>query len=280
MLNPIKVPRPLQNFSQYLNPIKKYQDSRIASFSPKICFDITIGNFKIKTAQNSHDLMEVLKLRHQIFIEEGLGKSRFTKLDFDKFDLVADHILLIDTNVQKVIGTYRILSSANTHSFYSQLEFTIENFLKKEKGIKLELGRACILPEYRKGVAIHLIWKALGRYAELSSASWMFGCTSLKMESKYVLQAQLRNLQPSYDSQKYEIKARLKFKFFSEPKNTDELLKREFAIPPLLSSYFQAGAKVYGEPAYDRDFKCFDVWTCLNLQTMPERYKKKYLAGE
>ena len=38
-------------------------------------------------------------------------------------------------------------------------------------------------------------------------------------------------------------------------------------MPPLLGSYFKAGAKVYSPPALDRDFSCIDLLTILNMQT-------------
>ena len=50
-------------------------------------------------------------------------------------------------------------------------------------------------------------------------------------------------------------------------------------IPPLLRSYFTAGAKVYGEPALDLDFKCIDFLTILDVNNLTSGYKRRYFKG-
>lgn len=270
---------PSNGFRSYINPIQFYHNSRIKSFRPKLRFSFTTGNFTVKTAQSSDELREILKLRHQIFIEEGLGSSRFMQLDFDKFDLVADHILLIDNAEDKVIGTYRILSSDLVKTFYSATEFVMDRFLREALGLKLELGRACIDKDYRKGSAIHLIWKGLGRYACLTSADYFFGCTSIKTQSYSQMQDMMEALGDAYSAKGYGIKPRFKFRFYPERLGLELYQDPHELVPVLLSSYIKAGAKVYGEPAYDRDFKCFDLFTCLNFKELPDKYMKKYLGA-
>ena len=264
----------------YLNPVQYLHNSKVSSFKPKVRFSFHVGQFTVKTAQNPEELKKIIKLRYQVFIEEGLGKSNYLQVDFDKFDLLADHILLIDNTNQKVIGTYRILSSDFVSHFYSAQEFTLEKFLAETPGLKLELGRACIDKEYRKGSAIHLIWKGLGRYAKHTGADYMFGCTSIKSPSKILLRQTLQTLGESFAESDFNIKAKLKFRFFIEKYKQLDGFEASDLIPPLLSSYLAAGAKVYGEPAYDRDFRCFDVFTCLNLKKLPEKYVKRYLGEE
>ncbi len=266
-------------FRSYWNPVKFYQDTRIANFKPKVRFSFDVGNFIVKTAQCPRELKRILKLRYQVFIEEGLGKSNSQEVDFDKFDLLADHILLIDKTNDEVIGTYRILSSDFVRSFYSAQEFTIDQFLIDISGLKLELGRACIHRDYRNGLAIHLIWKGLGRYASHTGADYMFGCTSVKSPSKFLVRSMMSSLvRESYNLSDFNIKPKLKYRFFIEPSVNTNLPTKESLIPPLLKSYIQAGAKIYGEPAYDREFKCFDIFTCLDLKSLPEKYKKKYFG--
>lgn len=261
----------------YLNPVQLYHNSRINNFRPKLRFQFEVGQFEVKTAQTPSELRKILGLRHKVFLEEGLGRTNTLQIDFDKFDLVADHILLINKISNEVIGTYRILSSDLVKSFYSSTEFTTESFLQMNSGLKLELGRACIHPAYRTGAAINLIWKGLGRYAALTSANYMFGCTSIKSPSKKMVFEMLNLLGPSYYESAFNIKPRLKYRFFKETQFIPKDFDPKDLIPPLLSSYVNAGAKVYGEPAYDRDFKCFDVFTCLNLKTLPEKYIRRYL---
>lgn len=263
----------------YLRPLKYYRYSRIENFRPKLRFSFVSGNFTIKTAQTSDELREALELRHQIFLEEGLGKTDSLRLDFDKFDLQADHILLIDNDIGKIIGTYRIMSSDHiTKGFYSSVEFTTEKFLNIP-GLKLELGRACIHPDYRKGYAIHLIWKGLGRYASITNADYMFGCTSIKIQNKSAVSNMLESLNHAYCKESFEIRPNSKYRYNIEKKLETPIDDYNSLVPVLLKSYIKAGAKVYGLPAYDRDFRCFDVFTCLNLKKLPPKYIKKFLES-
>ncbi|MEZ4872031.1 MAG: GNAT family N-acetyltransferase [Bdellovibrionales bacterium] len=77
-------------------------------------------------------------------------------MDFDQFDLLGDHILVKDTTTGNAVGTYRLMCSLFTDDFYSETEFHMEDFIKVF-GTKLELGCACIHPDYRSGATINLV---------------------------------------------------------------------------------------------------------------------------
>ncbi|MCB0422254.1 MAG: GNAT family N-acetyltransferase [Bdellovibrionales bacterium] len=276
----LRLKNPKLAWPDYFNPFLLYSNSKIKSFRPKLRFSFRSGPFTVKTAQTSDELAEILKLRHQIFIEEGLGYSKTSQLDFDKFDLQADHILLIDNATHTVVGTYRILSSDWVKSFYSSQEFVTDRYLEVMRGLKLELGRACIKKEYRKGTAIHLVWKGLGRYINLTSADYLFGCTSVDSQSYSDVQDLLGVLGESYQSQIFDVKPRFRFRFYPEQSGIKLYQDPSELIPPLLGSYIKAGAQVFGEPAYDRDFKCFDLFTSMHIKSMNPKYKKKYIQTE
>ena len=99
---------------------------KIKAFKSKINFELEYGDYIIKTVQTKDELEEILKLRYQVFIKEGLGQSKFTGVDFDRYDLIADHIVLQHKETKQVIGTYRMLCSTFTNDFYSQNEFTLQ----------------------------------------------------------------------------------------------------------------------------------------------------------
>ncbi len=50
-------------------------------------------------------------------------------------------------------------------------------------------------------------------------------------------------------------------------------------LPPLLRSYLHAGSFVYGMPAYDEPFQCFDLLTVLDLQALTKKFKERYLPN-
>ena len=47
-------------------------------------------------------------------------------------------------------------------------------------------------------------------------------------------------------------------------------------LPPLLCGYLRAGAKVYGKPALDRDFRCADFFTVLKMDELSRVFQRKY----
>ena len=47
-------------------------------------------------------------------------------------------------------------------------------------------------------------------------------------------------------------------------------------IPPLLKGYLRAGGWVCGEPAWDPDFHCADLFMMLPLANLDSRYAKHY----
>jgi len=49
-------------------------------------------------------------------------------------------------------------------------------------------------------------------------------------------------------------------------------------IPKLLRAYLTIGAKICGPPALDREFKTIDFLTMLDLNTMPEAVRQRFLS--
>lgn len=257
---------------------KKLIQLKVRAFEPKVRFHKEIGEFVIKTAETKEELQAILKLRYDVFIEEGLKKKKFVKIDFDRYDLLADHVIVQHKESGLVIGTYRLLCTLFTHEFYSENEFDLSLFLKSP-GVKLELGRACIHKDYRNGVSINLVWKGLGAYAKEVGADYMFGCASVKTIDPR-LSCSLHQSLVEHQSNEYSIHPTQKFMFkmkdFRPSLFSQDYLDAQ--VPSLLKSYIKAGAKVHGIPAVDYDFDCIDIMTILNLHTIDARYKARYLS--
>jgi putative hemolysin len=48
-------------------------------------------------------------------------------------------------------------------------------------------------------------------------------------------------------------------------------------MPPLLKAYFSLGAKACGEPYWDRDFNCADVFVLVDVSGMHTRYARHFM---
>lgn len=252
-------------------------DLKLKAFEPKIHFAMDFDSYTVKTAETPKELRSVLELRNRVFWQERLGSPAKNTADFDRFDLLADHILLIEKTSGEVIGTYRLISSLFSKEFYTQTEFELDQFLQSPQ-VKLELSRACIHENFRSGSTISLVWKGLARYIQLSQSEFLFGCSSVDTTHAYIANALVEKLRPEFGSEEFSIRPKIEFQFgkMARPpklafvENCDEL------IPPLLGSYLKAGAKLHGQPALDRVMQTTDFLTILKVSTMNEKYKRRF----
>jgi predicted GNAT family N-acyltransferase len=151
----------------------------LEKFAPKVIFSMEADGFIIKTAVNVDDIKLAMKLRHEVFLEEGLNRSHETGLEFDSFDHRADHLMIIEKEQNRAVGTYRLIHSDFSNVFYSQGEFNFDYFLNKD-GSKLELGRACTHKDFRTGRTMDLLWQGLSRYIRETHTRYLFGCSSVQ----------------------------------------------------------------------------------------------------
>lgn len=238
------------------------------------------GSYVVKTIESRSELKEVMKLRYQVFHKEYRKKKFPFGLDVESLDPVADHLVIIDKESSRIVGTYRLICSEFSNVFYSQSEFMIQGFFELP-GVKLEMSRACIHRDFRKGVVMNLLWRGLVKYMNEVKAKYLFGCSSVKtMDPREVglvvghFQSQGQLLNPSIQAQPLPMYEMTRLAVVSEDgavaRPVDEM------IPALLQSYLKAGAKVSPLPALDRDFKCVDFFTVLDMESLTQLYERRY----
>ncbi|MEK6554808.1 MAG: GNAT family N-acyltransferase [Bdellovibrionota bacterium] len=253
--------------------------AKTSTFKPKVEFELDLKNFVIKTASTAAELREIINLRQHSFIEEFMGEDGAGYIDFDHYDLMADHIILKSKKTGEIVGSYRILNSSFAGRLFSAEQFDLSLFDRAD-GIKVELGRAVIHKDHRNGLTLSLVWKGIAHYAMLANARYLCGCASTKTLSQRVAESIYWHLYPSHSNDQFDIKV---LPAFEHPNIFDpqDLMPWEFtkeAIPPLLKTYIKAGSKICSRPAYDRVFKCVDFFTVLDLKTMNAQYQEKYFG--
>ncbi|HEY8278725.1 MAG TPA: GNAT family N-acyltransferase [Bdellovibrionota bacterium] len=275
----LKARRPLRALRNF-NAVRVLKKNKfpLHTFKPKIQVYQSTDKFILKTAESPFELRQVLKLRHEIFYKELQSRSHSTKLDFDEFDSICDHLIIIDRKTRKILGTYRLISSLYSERFYSQGEFNLTGVLELP-GNKLELGRACIAQEFRTGTIINLLWKGIAEYISKTKSEYLFGCASVQTVDAVVASRLLALLRDKelvveglgvHPTEAYQCKL---------PRvAADESLQKE--IPALIQSYILAGAKFYGEPALDVDFHCFDFFMMLKVSEMSRLFRRRYKLDE
>ncbi|MCB0405921.1 MAG: GNAT family N-acetyltransferase [Bdellovibrionales bacterium] len=249
-------------------------------------FEISRQHFTVRLAHTRRDKMQALALRYQVFHREFIGKQFPIGIDKDRYDKDAELLVLVDNRIHRVVGCYRLICSDITDQFYSASEFDLSGFLKLS-GVKLELSRACVHKNYRSGTAIHLLWRGIAKYMELTSARYLFGCSSVlttDISTLHALYSDLIRKNALNDS--LAVFAREEFRidhfqvwlerFRNQPAPAAET---QLPIPPLMRSYLKAGALIAAEPALDRKYNCIDFFTVMDLNGLSQVYEKKY-AGK
>lgn len=231
----------------------------------------------LNLASTREEVREVQRLRYKIFIET-LGLSTLANedgLDADEFDAYCDHLIVRDRKTLKVVGTYRVLGPAAARQlgrFYSDSEFDLSR-LRHLNGRIVEAGRACIHPDYRSGGVLMLLWAGLAAYMQREGCDYLAGCASISLaDGGHNATALYHALATTHLSPpEYRVTPHTPFPIHEcEP-------AQQVQMPPLLKGYLRSGAWICGEPAWDADFHCADLFVLLPLARMEDRYARHYL---
>ncbi len=250
-----------------------FKHPQLFAYYPKLELEIKTPMYTLKTASQLQELGRAFKLRHEVFV----GSSPFdSHYDIDAFDFHSDHLIIVDNESGDICGTYRVLTDSSFHSFYSTSEFYLDRLLELP-GKKMELGRACISMPHRNGMVLNLLWRGIGEYAKAINAKYLMGCSSIHttdLDEAFSYYHHLKDC--GYLCEEYGVNPHSSFAM-----DFSSCSKRSAVnIPPLLKSYLQAGAKVYGTPALDKDFHCVDFFTVLDLNKLAPSYKRRYFSEE
>ncbi len=154
-----------------------------------------IGSLEVRIAQTVSEVRRAQRLRFEVFYEEMSAKADLrtlrTKRDADEFDPICDHIIVVDHKEAegmsarpKIVGTYRTLRAEVAYAnngFYSAAEFDLKSMLANnwEKGF-CEIGRSCVLPQYRDRRTMEALWTGLWAYSVLYDIDVYFGVASFE----------------------------------------------------------------------------------------------------
>jgi putative hemolysin len=220
---------------------------------------------------------EAQALRYRVFAEE-MGaklKTEAEGLDYDEVDSFCDHLVVYDNVKNKIAGYTRLLNQEQAERlgrFYSQSEFNLDRVLALP-GRFLEIGRTCVDPDYRGGAVLTTLWTSLVQYALEGKFNYLVGCASIPAgPSGFAVDAVYRNIDSkNIASSSLQVSPTI-------PIPMELRCERdESGIPPLLKAYFRFGAMVCGEPFWDRDFNCMDLFMLLPLDQLQQRYSKHYM---
>lgn len=208
-----------------------------------------------------------------------------TRLDIDDYDTYADHLIVIDENGGpqggKIVGTYRLLQRQNAERygrFYSSNEFNLAHMLNSGASL-LELGRSCVLPEYRTRPVMQLLWQGISDFVTEKGIEIMFGCASLPGTDIQNISRPLSYLHHYHVMEGPLCPRALKGRYINMnliPKE-DFDPKQAFAeLPPLIKGYLRVGAEIGDGAVIDTQFNTTDVCIIVQTHRMTKRYRDHF----
>lgn len=253
-----------------------------------------IGNLETRLARNASEIDAAQAVRYRVFVEEMKAtvpaEADRRKRDCDSWDAVCDHLLVLDTSIDgdpedQIVGTYRLLRqdvAERSGGFYSASEFSVGDLISRHPGKRfMELGRSCVLPEYRTKRTVELLWQGNWAYALKYGIDAMFGCGSLPGTVPEEHALALSFLHHSMRvTPEWSVSARPELYRTMDlmPVEAINARKAIAALPPLIKGYARLGAMVGDGAVVDHAFRTTDVLIVLPIGSISGRYLNYYGA--
>ena len=250
---------------------------------------LNIESVEIRLAQDKEEIRSAQRLRYNVFYEEYKAKPdekmARERRDIDDYDDISDHLVVLDKSIkdpeERIVGTYRLLNHqavGDNGTFYTSSEYNIDPLLNSGQPL-LELGRSCVLSDYRTRPVLQLLWQGIVDYMLSHDIGLLFGCASLTGTDIDQMSEQLaymhhyhlapENLRPVALEERYvdmnlhakeDIDARRVFK----------------ELPPLIKGYLRVGATIGEGAVIDHQFNTTDVCIVFPVSEMASRYRRHY----
>ena len=237
----------------------------------------SVASLEVRLAETQLEVHEAQRLRYQVFKTEYGLSSNALEIDNDQYDPFCHHLLVIDTSNQKIIGTYRMLNTRNAEMCgrrYGQDEFS-SNLWHHMSDNMVELGRACIHPDYRTGVALMKLWQGIMDYLAQQGSRYAIGYASVSLlDGGYDACATAQYLMDHAKPWAGDAMTPLKPYQFCHIESAQKRAVGE--VVPLIKGYVRLGAFCIGHPAWDSEFNTADFPMLLDLTQLDRRYAKHF----
>ncbi len=245
---------------------------------------------EVRLATTPAEIDEAQRLRYTVFYEEwgasASAQQRVSRRDADAHDACMDHIIVIDHARARadgqVVGTYRLRRRAAnepaSNEGYTSAEFDVSPLVATGERT-LELGRSCVLRDYRGRAVLNLLWGAIAAYVGDHDIGLMFGCASLRGTDPMLLREPLAYLH-HYHLAPRSIRPRA----IGAHTTRMDLLDTAWIDPrraisklePLIKGYLRLGAMVGEGACIDYSFNSVDICIVLPTAQLTQRYAARY----
>ncbi len=251
------------------------------------------SRFMTTLAEDGETVLAAQRLRYRVFHAAhagggaASGQDELERIDHDRFDDHCRHLVVRDTWSGSVVGTYRILTAEAARragGFYSETEFDCSHLRTLDARL-VEVGRACVDPDYRGGGVIALLLAGLTRFVVTERYDYVMGCASIDLAAGRAAAAMLcRRLIAEHPApQPWRVVPHTPFLAGDEPACDAEppppagRACADAEPPPLIKAYLRFGASVCGPPAWDAEFGTADLLMLLPMAAMAPRFRARLL---
>ncbi len=253
---------------------------------------VVAGDFEVRLAKTLPEIEAAQALRYRIFYEEMQAKPSpevaALKRDFDPFDEVCDHLLVLDRRrgegPESIVGTYRLIrraAAAKMGRFYSSAEYDIRKMIDYPAEV-LELGRSCIAKDARNTATMQMLWRGIALYAYHYDIQVMFGCASFPGTEPAQHAAAMSYLYHHHLAPP-EIRTRAVdsryVKMDMLERDSYDARKAMARVPPLIKGYLRLGGFVGDGAVIDWQFNTTDVFIIVKTELVTEKYIRHYERG-
>ncbi|MCF7700701.1 GNAT family N-acetyltransferase [Loktanella sp. M215] len=247
-----------------------------------------LPQFRTRLASTAADLRAAQHLRYRVFVDElgasGTCVDHRTATEADAFDAHSDHLMLEDLSRphDPVVGVYRVMTAAQAVAaggFSAAAEFDLTPLLTSGRPL-LELGRSCLLPDYRGGPGMMHLFAGLARHVAPMPGVLLFGLASFHGTDAAALTAPLAylghtHLAPPHLRTRPIGPGALPLPRAEAPDRKAALR----AVPPLIKTYLRLGGVVGDGACIDAGFNTTDVCMILDTAAMTEGQRARFAPG-
>lgn len=247
--------------------------------------DARVPTFSVSWAVRQDEIAEAQRLRYRIFAGELGAKlnppaDAPPQHDVDEFDAFCNHLLVrahTGSQIGKVVATCRLMTPEGAEGaggLYTAGEFDLHPISSLLPRV-IEMGRVCIEPEWRNGLLVMAMWRAIGERMAVQNLQTMIGCASVGLSDGGELAAQLwRRLKSTHMvPATQQVRPRSALVLSSIGANAIG------EMPTLMKGYLRCGGKLLGPPAIDPAFNTADFPMIVNLGDLPNRYTKRVFSA-
>ncbi|HLP67470.1 MAG TPA: GNAT family N-acetyltransferase [Rhizobium sp.] len=251
-----------------------------------------IGTLETRLTRSDAEIDAAQSIRYKVFVEEMHAQvapeGARRKRDIDSWDVLCDHLVVVDRSIEgdqeeQIVGTYRLLRQevAEAHGgFYSASEFSLDRLIASHPGKRfIELGRSCVLPEYRNKRTMELLWQGAWAYALRHRGDAMIGCASFPgvfPEEHALALSFLHNNAVADGEWAVEARPELYRQMDLMPAEAINARKAISSMPPLIKGYLRLGAMFGDGAVVDHAFNTTDVLIVLPISRISDRYLNYY----